>query len=186
MNTIVKGSIGAIATQTGKSLAESFMDVDAVVVVDTSGSMGVTDSTGGRSRYDQACKELETLQASMPGKIAVVSFASENQVKFCPSGVPKNFKGRTDVAAALRFCKKMDVVGVRFILISDGEPDDAAAALTVARTYKSRIDTIFVGDERRPDGRKFLEQLSKGAGGESITADRVQALAANVRLLLTA
>jgi hypothetical protein len=185
-NAITKGSLSAIATQNGTSLAESFLDVDAVVIIDTSASMNATDTATGRSRYEQACKELETLQASMPGKIAVISFSSTNEAKFCPGGIPHKYEGRTDVAGALTFAKLADVSGMRFVLISDGEPDDAAAALAVARTYTSRIDTIFVGDERRPTGRDFLKQLATASGGQNITSDRVQALAANVQQLLTA
>lgn len=184
MNAITKGSLSAIATQNGTSLAESFLDVDAVVVIDTSSSMSATGTATGCSRYEQACKELETLQASMPGKIAVISFSSTNEVKFCPGGIPHNWLGGTDVAGALTFAKMADVPGMRFILISDGEPDSASAALAVARTYTNRIDTIFVGNERLPAGRKFLQELSAASGGQSITSDRVQALATSVQRLL--
>jgi hypothetical protein len=67
------------------------MDVDAVVIVDTSGSMGVHDSRDGQQRYDVACQELAALQARMPGKLAIVSFS--DTALLCPTGVP-SYLGR--------------------------------------------------------------------------------------------
>ena len=74
---------------------------------------------------------------------------------FCPTGVPWNFQGGTDMASALRFAKMADVPGIRFVLISDGEPDSPEATLKEAGRYQNRIDTIFVGPEERPAGRDF-------------------------------
>ena len=76
-NSIVAGSLGAVAAQNGKSIAESFVSADAVIIVDTSGSMSQTDSRGGKSRYDVACQELKNLQASLPGKLALLSFSDD-------------------------------------------------------------------------------------------------------------
>lgn len=183
MNTqIVSGSLSAISQQTGKSIAESFLNADVITIVDTSGSMTTHDSQGGQSRYDVACQELEKLQNSLPGKIAVLAFSSE--VIFCPSGIPQFLGGGTALDRALRFAKVADVPGMRFIVISDGEPDNEAEALKVARTYKSRIDVIYVGPEEYPAGRKFLEQLAQASGGQIVTADRAKELAASVEKLL--
>jgi Mg-chelatase subunit ChlD len=49
MNAIIKGSIGQIAKDSGKTIAETFVNADAVVLVDTSGSMSTTDAPGGVS-----------------------------------------------------------------------------------------------------------------------------------------
>lgn len=184
MSSIIKGSMAAVAASNNMSLAESFMDVDAVIVVDTSGSMDQMDSVGGRSRYEQACKELEALQGSLPGKIAVLSFSST--VMFCPSGRPTNLEGGTDIAGALQFAKAIDVPGITFILISDGQPDDEMAAMNVAKTYKNKISTIYVGPESRPTGRKFLKRLAAVTGGQAMTSDRVKELATDIKHLLTA
>lgn len=90
MNTaIVAGSISAIAQQKNKSIAESFLQAEIVVIVDTSGSMENPDSRGGRSRYETACEELAALQGSLPGKVAVMSFS--DRVQFCPAGIPVFF-----------------------------------------------------------------------------------------------
>jgi Mg-chelatase subunit ChlD len=187
MNTqysIVQGSIGAIAKQTNKSIAETFCNADCVVIVDTSGSMSVTDSRGGRSRYEIACEELTNLQNSMPGKIAVISFSSD--VVFCPSGIPFQFFGGTDLCKALKFAKIADVPGMRFVLISDGEPDSRDASLAEARTYQNKIDVIYVGPEDNPSGRDFLTRLANLTGGQAMTADRAKQLQASVMQLLGA
>ncbi|NPV77942.1 MAG: VWA domain-containing protein [Anaerolineae bacterium] len=182
MNTaIIPGSLGALAKQEGKSLAESFVNADLIVIVDTSGSMSSNDSKNGKSRYETACEELAALQENHPGKIAVLSFS--NEVIFCPSGIPTNLGGGTDMAKALQFAKIADVPGMQFILISDGEPDDETKTLQVARTYQNKISTIYVGPEERPTGRDFLQRLAAATGGQTITVDRARELKAGIEKL---
>jgi hypothetical protein len=179
---IVPGSISAIAQASGASLAETFLSVDVVIIVDTSGSMDQTDSRSGKSRYEVACDELRKLQASLPGKIAVISFSHD--VQFCPAGVAMYFGGGTDLTRALEFVKVADVPGMQFILISDGQPDEAGSALRVARTFENKISVIYVGPEDQPSGRDFLQRLAAATGGKAITADRAKELAASVQFLL--
>lgn len=181
--TIVVGSLGSIAKQSGKSLAETFLNADVVVIVDTSGSMAMRDSRLGQSRYTVACEELARLQNHLPGKIAVIAFS--DMVLFCPSGVPTYFGGGTGMAGALRFAKVADVPGIRFILISDGQPDSEADTLAVAQTYKNRIDVVYCGPEEHPIGRDFLMRLAALTGGSSVTVDRAKELKAGVQALLS-
>jgi hypothetical protein len=185
MSNLVVGSLGAIAQQSGQSLATTFLSCDVVVIVDTSGSMATRDASGGQSRYDQACWELAILQADLPGKIGVISFA--DRVMFCPNGTPFNFGGSTNLADALVFAKIADIPdsGMRFIVISDGQPDDPKGALKVASRYKNRIDTIYVGPEGG-HGLEFLKQLAAASGGSHITAEAAKALASSVVKLLAA
>jgi len=181
---IVPGSIGAIAQQSGKSLAESFISADVIAIIDTSGSMASTDSRDGKSRYTVACEELAALQNSLPGKIAVISFSSD--VQFCPSGVPFQYGAGTDLVRALQFCKVADVTGMQFVLVSDGEPDQPEKCIEVAKTYQNRIDVIYVGPERFPTGRDFLVKLASATGGKAVTADRAVELEIQVMQLLKA
>jgi len=180
---IVQGSLSQIAAQNGKSIAETFLNADVVILVDTSGSMNTCDARGGKPRYDVACEELKTLQSTLPGKIAVLAFSSD--VQFCPSGIPFQFDGMTDLGKALKFAKVADVTGMRFIVISDGEPDSEDHALNVAKTYKNRIDTIFVGSEGGA-GQAFLKKLAKASGGQGVTSAQVKELAPTIAKLLTA
>lgn len=179
--TIIIGSLGALAKQEGKSIAETFVNADLIVIVDTSGSMSTHDSRGGKSRYDVACEELASLQATHPGKIAVLSFS--DSTIFCPAGIPTYLGGRTDMAQALRFAKIADVPGMQFILISDGEPNDEQETLAVAKTYRNKISTIYVGPEDQPAGREFLRRLAEATGGQNITVDRARELKAGIERL---
>lgn len=183
-HAIVPGSISAIAEQTGKSIAETFTNADVIVIVDTSGSMAANDSRGRRSRYDVACEELAALQKSLPGKIAV--FAFSDYTEFCPAGVPRFISGGTDLAGALRFTKIADNPGRRFIVISDGQPDEPDQALKVAATYQNRIDTIYVGPEMENSGRRFLELLATRHQGQSVAAKNADGLLKAAQLLLHA
>ncbi len=182
MNAIVvPGSLSAVANKENKSIAETFVNADLVIIVDTSGSMASNDSRGGKSRYDVACEELAALQANHPGKIAVLAFS--NTTVFCPNGLPIYFGGRTDMAGALQFAKIADVPGMKFILISDGEPDNEFQTLAVARTYRNKIFTVYVGPEDEPKGRQFLERLAAVTGGQTITADRAKELKSKIETL---
>ena len=181
---VVKGSLTDIAKQNSTSLAETFLSADVIVLVDTSSSMEAHDAPGGKSRYDAACTELANLQATIPGKVAVISFASTGQVMFCPNGQPFNLEGGTGLASALEFAKIADVPDMRFVVISDGQPDSEREALKVAATYLNRIDTIFVGPEGDDRGRAFLTKLANAKGGQAVTADRVALLSNKVQYLL--
>jgi len=179
---IVPGSLQALAQRDGMSLAESFLSADAIVIVDTSGSMGAQDARDGQSRYKVACQELQRLQATLPGKVAVISFSSD--VHFCPGGVPDYQAGGTDLAAALSFVHSADGCGMRFVVISDGYPDNPYAALGQAQQFKDKLDCVYVGPEGG-EGAAFLRQLAAASGG-SYSANTVNDLASDVQRLLLA
>lgn len=136
----------------------------AVVLVDVSWSMETSDAfVGGfpRSRYDAACTQLQRLQAQMPGEIAVIAFADHPE--FCPGGVPMEPCGTTDLAAALAMARQADNGSMRFVVISDGDPNNHDEALKEARQFSVGIDTIAIGQEQR--GRSFLRELAASTGG---------------------
>lgn len=182
---LVAGSLAAVTKKNSQSLAEGFMNVKAFVMVDVSYSMSDRDATGGRSRYGVACDELAQLQSANPGEIGVGAFSDNAQ--FCPGGVPVFQKGGTSYAAALRMMKMADGCGIRLILISDGEPQDGNEAMKLARTFRSKIDTIYVGRETG-SGRAFLADLSAATGGISIVNEtsKLNLLSENVGRLIAA
>ena len=184
--TVVPGSLAQQAKDSGKSLAETFVSADAIILVDCSGSMGNDDAgpEHNEARYKVALRELAALQKAMPGKIAVIGF--DDQVQFFPGGQPTWMGGGTDLAKALRFAKVADVSGMRFVLICDGYPDSAEAALQVASTYQNRIDTIFIGDPNSRDAIAFLKRLAEISGGAPVVASGVAQLAAQTQRLLLA
>ena len=181
-NQIIKGSVSAIAAQNNMGLAESFLSVDVIILCDVSGSMGAHDSRNNQTRYEVMCQELTSLQKGLPGKLGVVAF--DNNPQFCPGGLPVFSGGGTDLYKALQFVKVADLEGMRFILISDGEPDDKTMALKVAKTFTNKIDVVYVGPENLPAGRAFLQQLAAACGGKSVTADRAKELGATIQTLL--
>jgi Mg-chelatase subunit ChlD len=182
-NSIVAGSIAAVTSQSRETLATHFLyNVSHIIVVDVSGSMSTEDSRGNRSRIDVAREELANLQASHPGKLAVFAFSDHCQ--FVPGGVPPFFAGGTDVAGALRTVKEFDGLNMRFVVISDGLPDQEQPALDVAKTYMSKLDTVFVGNESDQQAQAFLRKLAGLSGGQAVTTARVQALAEAMRPLL--
>lgn len=182
---IVSGSILGNALSNNISFAESFLDCEAVIMCDVSASMSARDAgkEGMLSRFEAMNIELEKLQNSLPGKLAVCSFSMS--AKFCPAGLPKNTESLTDMVKALEFMKDFDDAGIKLILISDGEPDDEYSTLRIAQGFKSKIDTIFVGSEMSA-GRDFLRRLAEATGGISIVqeTEKLNFLSENVRLLL--
>lgn len=180
--TVIPGSLQDNAQRKNMSLAESFLSAEVIIIVDTSGSMEDHDARGGRRRYDVACEELTRLQAELPGKVAVIAFSSH--VLFVPGGVPPFLAGGTDLAAALEFVLAADGT-VRFIVISDGQPNDGPRALSIARKMTSRIDTIFVGPEMDLAAQAFLRQLAQ-RGGQSHVAEFAGHLAEKIETLLLA
>lgn len=183
MNTaIVVGSIADIAVRNNTTIAESFLNCELITIVDVSGSMEMRDSRDGQSRYHVALEELAKLQAGRPGKVAVIAFSDSAQ--FVPGGVPPMLGGSTNLAAALGFARIADSAQMRFVVISDGYPDDSRAALAEAATYQGRIDTVFIGPENDVEGRSFLQKLAAANGGQAVTADRAKELAATIETLL--
>lgn len=179
---LVPGSLGAIARETGRTLAETFLSADVIILIDTSASMNARDVRNGRRRYDVACEELAALQAKMPGKIAVVTFS--DQAVYTPYGIPPYLGRNTDLAGALKFVQPADGT-VQFVVISDGRPNDEDAALRIARTFASRINAVYVGPELGYTGMAFLQQLAQAAGGRYTVAATAHQLSGQIQNLLS-
>jgi len=183
---LITGSLSAVAQRDDLTLAESFLSADFMLIVDMSGSMGAHDAPGGIGRYEAAEQELRRLQEENPGKVGIVCFSDTTQ--FCPLGIPIRLNGGTNLSGALNFVKVADGTDVRFIVISDGQPDDADKALGIARSFQSRIDCVYIGPQEPGylDGRAFLQQLAAASGGTYSQGDAPGLLADNVTRLLRA
>lgn len=161
--SIVQGSIASNMMKNNLTMAEAWLDVSVVVLMDVSGSMAVRDQVGDVTRFTVANQELSKVQEENPGRVAIIEFSTD--VKFVPFGELSQPDGSTNVADALKFAQMMDKIGdIQFLLVSDGEPNDERAAMDVARTFKHKINTIFVGKEGG-SGQRFLEDLSRATGG---------------------
>lgn len=165
-NLAIRGSLTDLAEHQNVHLANVFMDVQHVIIVDCSGSMAARDARDGeKTRFEAACMELRKLQGQYQGKIAVFGFADD--VAFFPSGLPEMSVGAgTDLVNALKYIQDLDGTDVTFDLISDGEPDDIAGSLDVARQFKSVINTIYIGPQNIP-AIEFMRQLALVSGGKA-------------------
>jgi hypothetical protein len=180
----VRGSLTDRSRKKAMTIAEAIMEVEAIVLVDTSSSMSALAShgTASVSRYDLACKELARVQNDHPGKVAVVSWS--DRVEFCPDGIPRYMGNGTAMHRALEYVADADGI-CRIILISDGEPDSRDETLRVARRFSAGVSTVFVGSEGAA-GARFLRELADATGGKYGGARDVLQLGAAIAGLLTA
>lgn len=165
-NLAIRGSLTDLAEHQNTHLANVFMDVQHVIIVDCSGSMAAHDARDGeKTRFEAACLELRKLQSQHQGKIAVFGFA--DKVAFFPGGLPEmNVGTSTDLVNALEYVQDLDDTDVTFDLISDGLPDDPAGSMDVVRQFETKINTIYIGpnDESAID---FMRRLALTSGGKA-------------------
>lgn len=164
----IKGSLQSVANKSMITVAQAFVDCEMVVLLDVSRSMDNQDcfASAMRStptRFQKARNELAKLQSENPGKVCLICF--DDKQTFEPSGIARYPNGSTDIAGALSFVWKADNTGLKFVIISDGEPDDDEAAIAMARQFKSKISCIYIGPEGG-EGARFLKRLSGVTGGQ--------------------
>lgn len=165
---IVRGSLQDIANNSRSALSKAFLDCEALILVDVSGSMAEKDC-GYRSRFEVASDQLICLQRDHPGKIGVIPWNTE--VYFAPEGLPDSPCGGTDLLRALNFIKPADNCGLRLIIISDGMAWETEKCLQLAATFKTKLDTIYVGPKGKSgdQGREFMKELARVSGGVSVS-----------------
>lgn len=90
----------------------------------------------------------------------------------------------TPLAEAIDYCA--DRGAMHLIVVSDGAPNDEAAALASAKQAQCRIDVCYVG--RKGDaGERFLRKLATQQGGSCDTLNLVtKELESKIRGLLSA
>lgn len=161
----VRGSLQSIANKQAITVAQAFVDAEIIVLLDVSASMTNRDGYPHDmdSRFKKATNQLAKLQSENPGKVALICF--DDRQTFEASGIGRQPHGNTDVAGVLQFVKQVDGTGMKIVLISDGEPDDEQRALDQARTFKTKIHTIYIGTENGL-GADFLKRLSDVTGGQ--------------------
>ena len=189
MSNIVKGSLSQIAQTNNSNLAESFLNVDALILVDISLSMDIADvpREGLKvKRWTEAKRQLEELQASLPGRIALVAFSQVTS--FCPDGNLPTVQSSTDLLHALKFIKCVDGCGIKLILISDGAPDEPKQTLKYASSFSSKIDVIHIGSPDDERGKKFLRDLAALTGGVVVDSSSqvLPQLGSSIKKLLNA
>jgi len=167
---IVKGSIQSVADSRGNDIIGAILDAVHIVIVDTSGSMAERDAAYGRTRSEQAMKELLSLQEQNPGKILLVEFASEVEVRL-DGRLRGDVGARTNLAGALVYIYQF-VDSRTITVITDGEPDDAERALRVAYSLPP-INAVYVGPEDvQSEGYLFCKRLASIHGGQAMRSGR--------------
>ncbi len=149
------GHIQAHSGKTEEDFLKDMVEADAVVIADVSGSMGISDAgeDGKTERWAILVKALD--KTAVAQKIVIVAFSEDAQVVW--GEVPRP-NSTTNLAGALRYVREFASGDMKYVVISDGEPDDEKAALIAARDL-GPISTIFCGP-RNGSGQKFLERLA--------------------------
>lgn len=159
---IVPGSVADMAIRNQGTM----IPPSVCVLFDISYSMRAEDAVmanGARtSRFLAGAEQLTALQAQYPGQIVLIDFGDRAQVR--PGGFPDEPNGmNTFLAPALQLAKELDTGVMKFVIISDGCPQDEFAALEVGQTFIGGIDTIAVGEAN--NGAAFLKKLATATGG---------------------
>lgn len=141
-----------------------------VILADVSGSM-TGHAADGRRKIDLL---REAVNAARAGARLVVFSQHAREVDQIPE--PET---NTDMAAGLETVKAFDPGTT--LVISDGEPDDAHAALAVARTFRGAIDVLYIGPADNARAIDFMRRLAAAADGR-VTINDLMA-ADGVRLL---
>lgn len=134
----------------------------AVILADASYSMG-GPAWGGQRKIDVLRQAVAGAMQQTGAQLVAFSGAARNV-----SSVPEP-DANTNLAAALQHVKNIDP-GVTLV-ISDGLPDNEAAALSVARTFRGAIDVLYIGPETDHAAITFMRRLAAAAGGEVRTHD---------------
>ncbi|RPE74666.1 vWA domain-containing protein [Vulcaniibacterium tengchongense] len=174
LQALVKRAAQTLPATTGKVAAQQErLDRrrgQIVILADVSGSMGA-ESGDGRRKIDV----LREAVSAARGGARLVAFSSQP----CDVDSIPEPEANTNLAAALDYVRASDP-GVT-LLISDGEPDNEAAALASARKFRGAIDVLYIGPESNTRAIAFMRKLAASAGGDLMVNDI--ATPAGVRLL---
>lgn len=129
----------------------------AVMLADISASMGMP-ATGGQRKIDVLREAVAAAVRQSAARLFVFSGQSR-EVRDVPEP-----EGNTNLAAALDAVRALDP-GVTLV-ISDGQPDNAAAALAAARKFRGAIDVLYIGPESDAAALAFMRALAKAGNGD--------------------
>jgi hypothetical protein len=127
-----------------------------VLLLDLSTSMNEFVGHTGRTRRDVLEQAVVNLLLRHPN-VLVFAFGSDVLRVTDPTrGLPPSLGG-TDLKLALDRVRAQRPTTV--IVVSDGEPNDAKAALTSALLLNCKIGTVYCGDEENAAAIAFLRDL---------------------------
>jgi hypothetical protein len=189
-----KGSLvdvaGGTITNTQK-MAMALAGAQLLILVDCSGSMTAKDAgtNGNQKRHTAAQEVLDILQEEYPGHIAVAAFNSLSH-GLVHTGILPSPDGGTPLAEALDFFyPKLKVWKKKFVVVSDGEPNDPNKALMVARKEAYPTYGIYVGDmNNSAGGVEFMRKLAEVTGGkfDHVSLENIKLLTSMIKGYLEA
>ena len=154
----------------------------SVVLADVSGSMA-SSAWGGHTKHAVLREAIAaTLQTA---NHQLIAFSDRVTPVTSAASLPPA-DGGTALHLALDAAIARDPG--RILVISDGEPDNEAAALAVAARFKGVIDVLYIGPDSNAAAMRFLQRLAlAGHGrfhGSDISRAGQPALAHSIQLLL--
>ena len=128
-----------------------------VILADISASMS-GPASGGLRKIDVLRQAVVGATQQVHARLFVFSKGAREV-----SAIPEP-EDNTNLAAALDAVRQLDP-GVTLV-ISDGQPDHAEAALRAARQFRGAIDVLYVGPESDTAAIQFMRQLARLGGGD--------------------
>jgi Mg-chelatase subunit ChlD len=143
-------------------LRDSANDIGAAVVI----LCDVSSSMAGE-RIKRLREALRELWATMP-RCRLLAFNFRVWPVESPETMPTP-SGNTALHLALEEARLLRPA--KTIVISDGQPDDAEAAITVAGRIPGIIDIVFVGSDNDRQAIRFMNRLARMGGGRVVVRD---------------
>jgi hypothetical protein len=180
-NELMRTMNKSLEVKSLKDLVRARTSENPVLLVDTSMSMGAT-LHNGKTRIQGLREVVAGLMAKRPTTMIAFGYAPTSNVEqeqshpldpvFGKVGfvteVPDAKGGGTPLAEGIAFARQNGFA--RAVIISDGMPNDRAAAMEEARQFGGQIDVIFVGNPGEP-GSLFLDGLASATGGRRFEGD---------------
>jgi hypothetical protein len=159
---------------------------EKVIIGDVSGSMLDKINAIEKSKFD-VMRDCMLRVVSKLDRAAVILFASQAQRVTTFDAITENapsyarLGGGTNLAGALRAAAKLNPEHI--VVISDGQPNNAQAALDTARTMLCRIDVYYCGNGASHEVQ-FCRDLAQ-FGGEAVIDPACVTMLETVTLFLT-
>jgi len=154
---------------------------DTVVLCDVSSSM--SERAGSGRKIDHLREAVAAVWPIENGRLYV--FSSHVEGASDPSQISEPSGG---TALHLALITAEGLRPWRTLVISDGRPDDEAAALAAAERLTGTIDVIYCGPDDDARGIEFMRRLARTGCGRLIVRDLVKmsspSLTADVRQIL--
>lgn len=169
----------SLESSTLKSLQRELGADNPMLCLDLSGSMDAR-MMNGKTRI----VGLREVLASIQG-VPMIAFGGveTSEPRFVDRAGDSG--GGTPLHAAIALAKTYGAT--RLVVISDGLPDDGPRAMDEAKSFRGKIDVVFVGDTDSAEGRlgsQFLDELARATGGQRIVGSLVETKAITGKVML--